>query len=114
MNVLGGAELPSNPTEDTIYVLNPRNYDPAFYQERTDRNIGWITREEQDLLQGKMVGFSGCGGMGGLVAQILLRMGVGTLKIADLEKFDASNISRQFGATRSAIGVSKAFATANA
>jgi len=58
------------------------------------------------------IGIAGCGGMGGLVAQILLRAGIGTIKIADTEVFDASNINRQFGAQRHTIGQNKAITTA--
>lgn len=112
MSVIIEKVLPENPSTENIYSLLPNNPDPNFYIERTDRNIGWITREEQASLQHKTVGISGCGGMGGLIASILLRVGVGRIKIADTEVFDVSNINRQFGATRNTVGVSKAFSTA--
>lgn len=114
MDVITCQNLPEDADTDHIYHLTPVNPDPAYYTERTDRNIGWISREEQDILKRKTVGISGCGGMGGLIASILIRAGVGTVKIADVENFDASNINRQFGATRANIGISKAFATARA
>lgn len=104
--------LPDVPEQGVVYVMPTQPKEPGFYEERTDRNIGWISREEQASLRGMTVGIAGCGGMGGLVAQILLRAGVGTLKIADCEAFDLSNLNRQAGATLSTIGVSKAFATA--
>ncbi len=88
------------------------NFDPTWYAERTDRNIGWITREEQQMLLSKTVGIAGCGGMGGLIAQILLRLGIGHIKIADCEVFDVSNINRQFGALQTTVGKSKAQETA--
>lgn len=114
MPVITTKVLPDNPTADNIYSLIPNNTDPTFYSERTDRNIGWITRDEQEMLRQKTVGISGCGGMGGLVASVLLRVGIGHIKIADVESFDVSNMNRQFGATRKTIGTSKAFATARA
>ena len=49
-----------------------------------------------------------------LQGQLVAVMGVGTLKISDIETFDASNINRQFGATINTIGKPKTFATANA
>lgn len=95
-----------------MYIMPPVREDAAYYRERTDRNIGWISREEQDSMREKTVGIAGCGGMGGLVAQILLRIGIGTLKIADCEVFDVSNLNRQAGAVQETIGRSKAFSTA--
>lgn len=114
VKVLTLDQLPQQMDKDAVYRLLPQNVDEAYYKERTDRNIGWISEEEQQLLRKKTVGISGCGGMGGLIAQILVRIGIGTLKIADNGDFDASNINRQFGATRSTINVSKAQATAKA
>ncbi|MEO6536390.1 MAG: ThiF family adenylyltransferase [Candidatus Paceibacterota bacterium] len=95
----------------TVYRLEAKT-DASFYQERTDRNIGWITAAEQEMLSSAVVGIAGCGGMGGLVAATLVRLGIGEVRIADCEVFDISNINRQFGATRNSVGVSKAIATA--
>lgn len=87
-------------------------FDQKFYEARTDRNIGWITREEQEYLYRCKVGVAGTGGMGGLIASILARLGIGALVIADNQVFDASNINRQFGARADTIGRGKAEVTA--
>lgn len=92
--------------------LAPLRNDPRYYRERTDRNIGWITREEQEIIRGAAVGIAGCGGMGGELAEKLLRLGVGEIRIADNETFDVSNINRQFAAITSTVGTPKSFATA--
>ena len=105
-------DLPDSPDNSTVYDLLPKNFSQEFYDERTDRNIGWITREEQEMLRNSKVGIAGCGGMGGLVAATLLRLGVGEIRIADTEVFDVSNLNRQFAATKGTIGKSKAFETA--
>lgn len=105
VNKITGEEDP-----EKVYLLEP-NYDQHFYSERIDRNIGWITEKEQDILQQSTVGIAGTGGMGGLIASVLLRLGVGTLKIADTENFDISNINRQFGAMKGTVGKSKALVT---
>ena len=89
-----------------------RDHATGYYQNRTDRNIGWITPVEQDILRQSVVGIAGTGGMGGLLAATLVRLGVGEIRIADTETFDVSNINRQFGALRSTIGRSKALETA--
>lgn len=105
-------DLPENASLDAVYRLLPKNPVEEYYWERTDRNIGWITRAEQELLRSSIVGIAGTGGMGGLIAQALVRMGVGEIRMADCERFDVSNINRQFGAMRTTIGQSKALATA--
>lgn len=112
LRVVSCTHLPTNPDTDTVYELIPIHPDPAFYRERTDRNRGWITTAEQDLLQHAVVGIAGCGGMGGMLAAQFTRLGIGTVRIADCETFDVSNINRQFGATRATVGVSKAVVTA--
>ena len=104
--------LPDDASPENIYILHPNNASDAYYDERVDRNLGWITKEEQTYLRGLTIGIAGCGGMGGLPTQTLLRTGIGTLKIADTEVFDDSNINRQFGAMRTTSGQSKAFVTA--
>lgn len=105
-------DLPEKPDQNTVYVLLPKEFSTDYYHERIDRNIGWITREDQKKLHTAVVGIAGCGGMGGLVAATMIRLGVGEIRIADSETFDISNVNRQFGATKGTVGVSKAFATA--
>lgn len=104
--------LPDTPDVNTIYRLLPIATDDAYYRERTDRNIGWITREEQEVLRNSVIGIAGCGGMGGFLASLFCRMGVGEVRIADSETFDLSNLNRQFGASRMSMGQSKALETA--
>ena len=114
LNVFEGTCLPEQLDPNTVYRLLPNDPDPTYYKERTDRNIGWITKEEQEMLHGKTIGIAGCGGMGGLIASTFVRAGIGEVRIADCEEFDVSNINRQFAAKRRTVGISKAFATARA
>ena len=97
---------------DVAYRLLPNDPDDAYYEERTDRNIGWITKEEQAMLGRAVVGVAACGGMGAQLAEKFLRLGIGEIRIADSECFDISNINRQFAATKNTVGKSKAFETA--
>lgn len=110
--MVGLYDLPEAASVDTAYRLLPKQSDAAYYHERTDRNIGWITPEEQISLSKSVVGIAGCGGMGGLIASTFVRLGIGQVRIADCEVFDVSNINRQFGAMRTTVGLSKAFETA--
>jgi hypothetical protein len=90
------------------------NYDNEFYWERIKRNLGWLgnSEEEQYYRQKKLrdtvVGIAGCGGIGGAVAERLVRMGVRHLKIADPDTFEFSNINRQLGASVESVGQNKA------
>lgn len=90
-----------------IYILPAAKRDDAWYAARTDRNIGWITQQEQDTLRKTTAGMAGVGGMGGGVSELLHRYGVGHLKLAELDTYDISNINRQPGAIKSTVGVPK-------
>lgn len=105
-------DLPENPDAETVYHLEPKNEDEEYYLERTCRNIGWITPEEQNRLRHTSIGVAGCGGMGAQLAEKFVRLGIGEIRIADVENFDVSNINRQFAAMRSTVGKNKAFETA--
>jgi len=97
------------------YTADP---DAISYWSRVHRNLGWMgnteaeQRERQQKLHDVVVGIAGCGGIGGATAERLVRMGVRNLKLADPDKFDASNINRQFGAEVDTIGGNKAEVTA--
>jgi molybdopterin/thiamine biosynthesis adenylyltransferase len=87
-------------------------HDSEFYWERVDRNIGWLTFEEQEFIRGTAVGIAGTGGMGGILGPILARNGVGRIVIADNQVFDISNMNRQYAARKDTIGKNKADETA--
>lgn len=78
------------------------DYDVAF-----SRNIGWVTREEQALLQTKRVAVAGCGGVGSLHALTLARMGIGKVNLSDFDEYDVHNFNRQAGAFLSTVGKNK-------
>ena len=74
------------------------------YDEAFGRNIGWVTAGEQQTLRGKRVAIAGLGGVGGLHALTLARMGVGKMHLADFDTFDLANFNRQVGASVSTLG----------
>lgn len=69
------------------------------YQESFARNIGIFTETEQELLKNSTIAVAGVGGVGGLLVERLIRLGVGSIKITDLGTFEQSNINRQYGST---------------
>ncbi|MFM9863621.1 MAG: HesA/MoeB/ThiF family protein [Micropepsaceae bacterium] len=78
------------------------------YAEMTTRNRGFVSEAEQERLHKASVFIPGVGGMGGAAFMALLRAGVGRFVIADLDKFDVSNLNRQLFATLATVGQLKA------
>jgi len=72
------------------------------------RNIGSITTAQQLQLQEATVTVIGCGGLGGFVIEELARLGIGSLRICDPDKFSISNINRQLYAQTETLGQYKA------
>lgn len=77
------------------------------YNQAFDRNLGWLTLEEQAKLRQSTVAIAGLGGAGGFQAQALVRLGITRFKFADPDVFELTNLNRQIGATRESIGQSK-------
>ncbi len=73
-----------------------------------ERNIGLISEKELSQLTDKLVAIPGCGGVGGVHAQTLARMGVGRFRISDPDSFSLANFNRQIGANIETIGRNKA------
>ena len=112
LSTIEALEVPETMGENQILKLIPVERGEDFYRARIDRNLGWITWEEQQFLRDRTIGIAGCGGMGGLLAQIFFRLGVGEVRIADPEVFDTSNLNRQYAARQDTVGKSKALETA--
>ncbi|MCH7344150.1 ThiF family adenylyltransferase [Pelomonas sp. CA6] len=79
------------------------DYDKAF-----SRNIGWVTRDEQAILRKVRVAIAGQGGVGGVHALTLARLGISHFHLADFDSFDVHNFNRQAGAFMSTVGRPKA------
>lgn len=65
------------------------------YWERVTRNIGPIKFEEQEIIRTSRVAVLGVGGLGGPLAENLVRSGCQNLVICDFDVFDESNLNRQ-------------------
>ena len=81
------------------------------YDEFTTRNLGFVSKADQDRLRGSRVFICGTGGMGGSATMSLIRAGVGGLILADLDAFEVSNFNRQLFATLDTMDQEKAEAT---
>lgn len=74
------------------------------YFEAFSRNLGFLSREEQDRLRNARVAIAGLGGTGGAQVHALSRMGIGKFHLADPDTFELVNFNRQSGATVPNIG----------
>lgn len=81
-------------------------------QPRYQRNIPALTEAECLALQTKRILVVGCGGLGGHIIDQLARIGVGSLRVADGDVFEESNLNRQLLSSVPMLGLSKAKAAA--
>jgi molybdopterin/thiamine biosynthesis adenylyltransferase len=78
------------------------------YEEAFSRNIGWVTKAEQQILRNTKVAIGGLGGVGGDHTIVLTRLGISNFHISDLDEYDVPNFNRQAGANMSTLGKAKA------
>jgi len=76
-------------------------------KEQFVRNLGILTEDDVVKLQRSKIAIAGCGCIGGFAAELLTRLGVGRLALADPDTFDVSNINRQCAATHLTVGQAK-------
>ena len=81
-------------------------------EERYIRNLGALSEEECAQLRKKTVLVADCGGLGGYLIEMLLRLGVGEIRAADGDRFEASNLNRQLLSVPGLLGKPKAEAAA--
>jgi len=80
----------------------------TLYNELFSRNIGVFSEAEQEKLQHAKIAIAGVGGVGGLLAERLIRLGVGRLRINDPGNFEKSHFNRQFGSSMLSLNDNKA------
>ena len=69
------------------------------YFEAFNRNLGFLSLDEQNRLKNARVAIAGLGGTGGAQVHALSRMGIGKFHLADPDTFELVNFNRQSGAT---------------
>lgn len=92
-----------------IYLLGQN-----IWPERFRRNFGLVTVEEMARLLQSRALVLGCGGLGGHVAELLARSGVGSLRLVDNDVFDESNLNRQRFCSERMLGQRKVSVVRNA
>ena len=78
-----------------------------------ERNLGFISNEEQNILSDSDVAIAGADGDGGLISVELAGMGISELRLADPDPFELENINRQAVCNEDTIGVNKALAVSD-
>jgi molybdopterin/thiamine biosynthesis adenylyltransferase len=89
--------------DDQGVVATAFDYDTAF-----SRNLGLTQPAEQQVLRNSRVAIAGLGGVGGIHALSLARLGVGKFHLADFDHFELHNFNRQSGAMMSTLQTPKA------
>ena len=81
------------------------------YQNIFQRNIEFWGEKVHNCLQQSTILIAGCGGLGSVVSQNLVRSGIGGLVLIDFDKIEYSNLNRQFLYNLDDIGKNKAIVT---
>ena len=78
------------------------------YRDLFARNYGIFTEAEQERLRLATILIVGCGGIGGTVAIILARSGVGRFVLVEFDQYETTNMNRQVACFKDTIGRNKA------
>lgn len=78
------------------------------YNELFQRNIGIFSESQQIKIKGLRIAIAGLGGVGGITAERLARLGVGHMNLCDPESFEYSNANRQIFSNAESFGKNKA------
>jgi hypothetical protein len=80
-------------------------FEPMFsYSTAFDRNLGWVTETEQQVLRAKKIAIAGLGASGGAHLLTLTRLGIGGFHLADFDHFELQHFNRQVGRPCRSIG----------
>jgi molybdopterin/thiamine biosynthesis adenylyltransferase len=84
----------------------------GIFPERFLRNARSMSTEDQARLFDRRIAVVGLGGLGGVLVEILARIGIGAMTLIDGDRFEESNLNRQVLSTVDTIGAAKADAAA--
>jgi molybdopterin/thiamine biosynthesis adenylyltransferase len=104
-----GVSKKSGAPLDRVDIMAARN---GVHTARFLRNYRALSIKEQEVLGESRVTVVGLGGLGGVVVEILARIGVGALTLVDGDRFEESNLNRQLMSTVENLGEPKPEAAA--
>jgi tRNA A37 threonylcarbamoyladenosine dehydratase len=106
----------SNPDSESDLVLEPlhlvskeqeQDMKEALMKEQLARNIAFLGKDGVDRVQNSFVIIVGLGGVGSHAANMLLRSGVGKLRLIDFDQVTLSSLNRHAVANRAHVGIPK-------
>ncbi len=71
---------------------------------RYEKNVGVIDEQTMKILMNQTILVAGLGGLGGHVAEGLVRLGVSKILLVDVDRYETSNLNRQVFCDEAAIG----------
>lgn len=100
-----------------LHDLRPREVESWACRQgvcpsRYERSLGTLGIEGQARLLSSTAAVIGCGGLGGLIVDLLARAGVGRLIVVDDDMFTDNNLNRQILATEDTVCMPKVDAAA--
>lgn len=78
-------------------------------KESVQKNLGVFNASEMEAIMDTTVVIVGLGGLGGMVANGLVRMGVRRLVLIDHDRFEKTNLNRQLFCNRETLGMKKVY-----
>jgi molybdopterin/thiamine biosynthesis adenylyltransferase len=76
-------------------------------EKRYIRNLNSISEDDMLVIRQSKILVVGCGGLGGYIIELLLRLGVGSITAIDADVFDETNLNRQLLSTMNTLGKRK-------
>lgn len=92
----------------------PMPFDEELIQEQLARNIAFLGEEGVEKLRKSFVIIVGAGGVGSWAASMLIKSGVGKVRIIDFDQLELSELNQHATASRADMGIPKAVAMKNA
>lgn len=78
-------------------------------KESVQKNLGVFNASEMEAIMDTTVAIVGLGGLGGMVANGLVRLGVRRLVLIDHDRFEKTNLNRQLFCTEETLGMKKVY-----
>ncbi|KAK9457531.1 hypothetical protein V1511DRAFT_493888 [Dipodascopsis uninucleata] len=113
LNRYGAPEVHSmaNITEES--TENMEKWDPTLIDEQLARNRAFLGEKGLQKVRNAFVVVVGCGGVGSWVITMLVRSGIGKVRIIDFDQVTLSSLNRHASATLADVGTPKALSLRN-
>lgn len=104
--LLSAPKAKSSPSSKKITETN-NNYSEELIQEQLARNYAFLTDEGMEKVRNQRIVVVGAGGVGSWVTTMLVRSGVGKIRVIDFDQVSLSSLNRHSVANISDVGTSK-------